>query len=124
MEIISLKIIGCNILNQRNFSNYLFRLFFSQFNYDKINLSIMQIFVKTFKGKHLVLNADPNSLVGELKQKLQEKEHIPIKIQRLLFSGIQLEDQYTLKHYSILKVIHMLTLQVAPTSIQLFKFPA
>lgn len=63
----------------------------------------MQIFVKTLEGKYSVMEISPNNLIGEVKQKIQEKENIPVNIQRLIFSGIQLEDHFTLKHYSIFK---------------------
>lgn len=38
-----------------------------------------------------------------ITQKIKEKNHIPIQVQRLFFSGQQLENHHTLDHYSIKK---------------------
>ncbi len=61
----------------------------------------MPIFIKTLTGKHEITEIKPNSLIKDIKQKLQEKDHVPIQMQRLLFSGEQLEDNHTLYHYFI-----------------------
>ena len=70
----------------------------------------MQIFIKTLTGRHDIIEIEPNSFIQDIKQKIKEKNHIPIQVQRLLFSGKQLENHHTLDHYSIKKnnTVHLL----------------
>ena len=63
----------------------------------------MQIFVKTLTGKHITLEVEPTETVYEVKVKLQAKEGIHPLFQRLIFAGNQLDDDKTLKDYSIQK---------------------
>ena len=69
----------------------------------------MQIFVKTLTGKHITLEVEPTDRVEDVKQKVQDKEGIPTKMQTLKFAGKILEDGNTLQDYSIQKdsTIHL-----------------
>ena len=63
----------------------------------------MQVLVKTLRGKPFALSVEPTDRVQYVKSKIQDIEGIPIDQQRLVFSGKQLEDNYTLQDYSIQK---------------------
>ena len=61
----------------------------------------MQIFVKTLTGKTITLEADPADSIGNVKQKIQVIEGIPLDQQRLIFAGKQVEEGHTLRTYRI-----------------------
>jgi len=61
----------------------------------------MQIFTKSLTGKTITIQTTPNMTIYDFKLLVQNAEGIPPDQQRLIFAGIQLEDQRTFRQYNI-----------------------
>ena len=68
-----------------------------------ISAGAMQIFVKTLSGKHITIEIEPTDTILQVKEKIFEKEGIPVDKQKLTFAGKTLDDSNTLQDYSIQK---------------------
>jgi hypothetical protein len=65
-------------------------------------MSKSHIFIKTLNGKTILLDTGPSETIESIKKKIQDKEHIPIDEQRLILSGKQYDDTYTLSRSILL----------------------
>jgi hypothetical protein len=59
------------------------------------------IFIKTLQGKTIPMDVNDSDTIGAIKQRIFEKEGIPVDQQRLVFNGKQLEDAQTVGSYGI-----------------------
>jgi len=63
----------------------------------------MQIFIKSLTGKTFTLDVYDNETVITLKHKIQDKDGIPVNLQRLLFGTKCLHDNKLLSDYDVKK---------------------
>ena len=63
----------------------------------------MTIFVKMMSGEAYTVEVEPSDTIEILKEKIQTKVGTPTDQQRLIFEGMQLEDNFSLRSYDIRK---------------------
>ena len=61
----------------------------------------MQIFIKTLTGRTITIIVDPTDTVRNVKQKIKDKDDVPVDEQRLLYAGKELRDEDKLTDYNI-----------------------
>jgi ubiquitin len=61
----------------------------------------MQIFVKTLTGRTISLLVEEDESIRVVKEKLKDKEGVPVDEQRLIYGGHELKEDRTLKDYGI-----------------------
>ena len=61
----------------------------------------MQIFVKTLTGRTITVIVNPTDTVRNVKEKIKDKDAVPVNEQRLLYAGKELKDEDTLTDYNI-----------------------
>lgn len=61
----------------------------------------MQLFVKTLDGTTITLNVESADNIGQIKQKIQEKQGVPRDAQRLIFNGKELQDEKSVADYGL-----------------------
>ncbi|KAI5348091.1 hypothetical protein L3X38_000978 [Prunus dulcis] len=71
--------------------------------------SWIQIFIKTWNGKTIMLDVARSNTVREVKDKIFCKVRVPVHFQSIVFSGKRLEDKWRLARYNIEKdsTLHM-----------------
>lgn len=70
----------------------------------------MQIFVRILGEKSLALRVEPSDIILSVKEQIEDRDHIPLGRQRLIYGGKQLDDKHTLSHYNIQRdsTLHLL----------------
>ncbi len=61
----------------------------------------MQIYIKTLTGRTVSLIVEEGETIKIVKEKLKEKDGVPVEEQRLVFNSQELEDGKTLQYYGI-----------------------
>jgi len=73
----------------------------ANFTINLVKINVIQIFVENLNGKKIVLEVEYFDTIGYIKNKIPFKEKIFSWEYKLLFDGINLEDNKTLREYNI-----------------------
>ena len=65
------------------------------------SMQSFEVIIKTVIGKEVNILVYPYTTVKQLKISIEKVDDIKVHNQRIIFSGKQLDDDYTLKHYNI-----------------------
>ena len=82
-------------------------------NKDNKENNKIQMLIKSMDGRKLNLEVDSKTIIKEIKYKIQDKEGIPFSKQRLIFSGIPLDDNKKLSDYTSNDeiILHLIIMQ-------------
>ena len=61
----------------------------------------MQIYIKTWLGKIITLDAEESETINDIKVKIHEMENLPVDQQAIVYEMKPLEDEKTLSDYNI-----------------------
>jgi hypothetical protein len=61
----------------------------------------MRIYIRILHGKTLELDVNPSDTLASVKAIIRDTEGIPVKLQRLIFSGKQCEDEKSYGEYGV-----------------------
>lgn len=66
--------------------------------------------MKTLTGKEIGFEIDPMDTIARIKERIEEIEGIPPLQQRIVYTGKQLADDQTAKHYNVERgsVLHLI----------------
>lgn len=64
-------------------------------------LLLMKLFIKMITGTTTAFEVDPEDTIQSLKEKVFQKQEIPVEQQRLIIQGKELENGHKLKDYKL-----------------------
>ncbi|CAF2090043.1 unnamed protein product [Rotaria magnacalcarata] len=61
----------------------------------------MQLFVKDLNDRTITIEVEPDDYISKIKQRISERNGIPIEEQRLMWTGKQLINEKQIKDYGL-----------------------
>jgi hypothetical protein len=80
----------------------------------------MQIFIETLLGNQITIDFELSDTIHNIKARIQDKEGIPIELQRLIYKRQVLEDNKTLADYNISKEDTIYLIRRVRSTMQIF----